>query len=296
MKAGASGINAHIQLGQTTTARLLKVTRVADGQVFGFTDHDVDIVFSAVTYLSTTSFNPFNLSDKDTAEAPDTELTGAFDSVITRIDVLAELWDNATFQLIRVNWANLSDGGIIDLTGTFGEFEPQEFGFRVALHGLAYPLTFPGGETCQPTCRVDFGSSKCAPSGLLDDGTAINSLLQNDTVASTADGITSLVGTTIAATGKPFDGALLTWTGGGNANLSVEVLHVDFATKTITLRPWTQIALIAPGDTFSLFPACDKIFQTCAGVWNNARNNQAEPHVPGPDQSLAYPDYVAPHG
>jgi len=296
MKAAPSGIAAHILLGQTTTARLLKVTRLADGQIFGFTDHDVDLVFSGVTYLSTTSFNPFNVSDKNTGEATDTELTGAFDAVITRLEVLAGLWDHAQFQQYRVNWANLSAGAIIDVTGSFGVFEPQEFGFRATLHGLEYPLTFIAGDICGPTCRVDFGSAKCAPGGLLADGTAINSLLQTDTVASTSDGVSSLVGTSIAATGKPFDGGLLTWTSGANTDLSVEVLHVDFATRTITLRPWTQIAPIAPGDGFSLFPACDKVFSTCSVVWLNALNNQSEPHAPGPDNVLAYPDYVAPHG
>jgi len=293
MRAGASGINAHIQLGQTTTARLLKVTRSADAQVFGFTDHDVDIVYSGVTYLSTTSFNPFNQADKNDANASDTELTGAFDSVITRVDVIAELWDNSTFQLLRVNWKNLSDGAIILITGTFGEFEPQEFGFRVALHSLEYPLTFIGGDVCGPTCRVDFTSPLCAPGGFLADGTDINSLLQTDTVAST-DGTRSIVGTTLADPGKPSDGGLLTFTGGANVNLSAQILHIDFATKTITLKPWTQIAPIAPGDMFSILPACDKVFATCVNSWANGENFQGEPHAQ-PVNPLFYPDYVAPH-
>lgn len=303
MRAAPSGIAAHIQLGQTTECRLLTVQRLADGQFFGFTDHDVDIVLTpasgqlgagnSITYLSTTSFNPFNQADKNTAEASDTELTGAFDSVILRTDVIAGLWDGAAFQLLRVNWANLSDGAIILITGSFGDFEPQEFGFRVSLHGLEYPLTFIGGEICGPTCRVDFGSPLCAPSGALADGTTINSLLQADAVAST-DGITIIVGTTLADPGKPVDGGLLTFTGGANNHRSAEILHVDFATKTITLRPWTQIAPIAPGDTFSIFPACDKTEATCK-IWNNVVNMQAEP-MAQPTNPLFYPDYVAPHG
>ena len=126
MKAGASGINADIQLGQTTLARLLKVTRQYDGAIYGLTDHDVDLIYLGVTYLSTTSFNPFNISDKNTGEASDTEFTGAFDSVITRADVLAGLWDNAQFQQYKVNWANTARGAIIELTGSFGNFEPRD--------------------------------------------------------------------------------------------------------------------------------------------------------------------------
>lgn len=294
MRAGASGINAHILLGQTTTTRLLKVTRKSDGQVFGFTSHDQSLVFSAVTYVSTTSFNPFNQNDKYTADASDTELTGAFDSVITRPDVIAGIWDNAVFQLLLVNWKSLTGGALILMTGTFGDFEPQEFGFRTALHGLEYPLTFIGGDTCQPTCRVDFCSAKCAPSGLLADGTGINTLLQSLTVSST-DGVSTMVVTGLSNTGKPFDGGLVTFATGNNPNLSAEVLHVDFATSTITLRPWIQIGVIQAGDTLKLMPACNKLLATCT-IWANAENFQGEPFVPGPDHQLAYPDYVAPHG
>jgi uncharacterized phage protein (TIGR02218 family) len=286
MKACSSGLNTHIQQGQTTLATLLKVTRICDGQVFGFTSHDLNLIFGGVTYLSTTSFNPFNQNQKSNAEAVTTEMTGAFDSIITRADVLADLWDNATFQVLRVNWANLGQGALILITGSFGEFEPQEFGFKVALHGLAYRLTFIGGDICGPACRVDFGSARCAPSGLLANGTDINTLLQTLTVLTT-DGVKTMTVSGLTNTGKPFDGGLVTFLGSGspaagpNANLSAEVLHVDFATGTITLRPCTLIAPIQVGDTMKIFPACDKLFGTCSLVWLNGINFQGEPIVHG---------------
>jgi uncharacterized phage protein (TIGR02218 family) len=301
MKGCSIALNTHIQQGQTTRATLLKVTRICDGKVFGFTNHDLDLVFGGVTYLSTTSFNPFNQNQKATGEAATTEMTGAFDSIITRADVLADLWDNATFQVLWVNWQSLTDGAIIIITGSFGEFEPQEFGFKVSLHDLAYPLTFIGGEICGPACRVDFGSPRCAPSGFLANGTDINSLLQTLTVTAT-DGVKTMVVSGLTNTGKPFDGGLVTFLGAGspatgpNANLSAEVLHVDFATHTITLRPCTLIAPIQVGDTLKIFPACDKLFQTCSIVWLNGVNFKAEPHALSPDNVLAYPDYVPPHG
>jgi uncharacterized phage protein (TIGR02218 family) len=293
MRLGAPGINVIIQRGQTTTCRLLKVTRLSDGQIFGFTDHDEDITYSSQLYLSTTSFEPFNQADHSDAAASDTEMTGAFDQIITRADVLAELWNNSTFQLLRINWDYPADGAIILMTGSFGEFEPQEFGFKVALHSLEFPLTFVGGEICGPTCRVDFGSPKCAPGGVLDDGTTIASLVQIGTVTGT-DGFSTIAASGLTDTGKPFDGGLISWATGLNTNLCVEVLHIDFGSVTISLRPWTQIAAIALGDTFSLFPACDKRFETCVQSWNNAVNFQGEPHVPGPDPQLAYPDYFEP--
>lgn len=304
MKAGATGINAHIAQGQTTTCRLLTIKRKADSQLFGFTNHDLDLTFTPsgselaagtqINYLSTTAFNPFNQVDKISAQASDSELTGGFDSIITRADVLAGLWDESQFQILLVNWANLSNGAIILLTGSFGDFEPQEFGFRTSLHGLEYPLTFVGGEICQANCRVDFGSAKCAPGGLLADGTDINTLIQNLTVTAT-DGSRSITVSGLTNTGKNFVKAVVTGSSGSNNHLSAQVLAIDFGTNTITLRPWIQVAQIQVGDTFKFFPGCDQIFSTCVDTWNNGENFQGEPHVPNPDAVLEYPDYVAPH-
>jgi uncharacterized phage protein (TIGR02218 family) len=301
MKSCSAGLNSHTKQGQTTLARLLKVTRQADGQVYGFTDHDQDLAFGGVTYLSSTSYNPFNLNSKADGDAATTELTGAFDSVITRADVLAGRWDNATFQLLLVNWYDVihaagSQGSAILAAGSFGTFEVQEFGFKVQLHGLSYRLTFIGGDFCGPTCRADFGDSKCAPGGLLASGTAINSLLQSGSVSSTPDGYRTLVVSGISNLGKPLDGGLLTFTSGANNLLSAEIVHVDFGTNSVTLRPWTQLAPVAPGDNFSIMPTCDKVFTTCVLTYNNAQNNQSEPQAPTPDAVIEYPDYVAPHG
>lgn len=293
MKSCSGALAAYIAQGQTTLATLLKVTRQYDGAVYGFTEHDQNIVFSGLTYISTTSYNRFNLNAKQSTDATTTELSGAFDSIITRADVLAELWDNAQLTLYLVNWQDLTAGAMILDTGSFGQFEPQEFGFKVQLHGMSYLLTFLGGDLCAPECRVDFGSPLCAPGGSLFSGTTINSLLQTLTVLTT-DGVKTMTVSGLTNTGKPFNGGLVTFKTGNNTNLSGEVLSVNFGTNTIVLRPTVLINTIQVGDTLYLFPACDKQFQTCVATWGNGENFQGEPHAPGPDNILQFPDYVPP--
>lgn len=302
MKSCSGALAAHVAQGQTTLTTLLLVTRLPDGAVYGFTEHDQDVIVGGQTYKASSSYGRSNVNAKANAEATGYEITGAFDSVITRDDVIAGLWDNATIQLLLVNWANTSMGTMILATGSFGTFDVQEYGFKVELHGLSYLLTFMGGEICGPTCRVDFGSAKCAPSGSLASGTTINSLLQTGVTVVTTDGSRVMTVTGLTNTGQPFDGGLATFQTGNNApggaGLSGEILHVDFTTTpnpTITLRPTVLLNVIAPGDTLAVFPACDKAFSTCV-FWQNAENFQGEPHAPDPDAVIAYPDYVAPHG
>lgn len=295
MKSCSVALNSHTQQGQTTLARLLQVTRQVDGAIYGFTTHDQPIVLGGVTYVASSSFNSANMNAKLNGEAKTTELTGAFDTVITRADVLAGLWNFAQFQVLLVNWADLTMGSAILMTGNFGDFECNEFSFKVSLHGLAYPLTFIGGDLAGPTCRADFGDSKCAPGGVLANGTTIASLQQTGSVSSTPDGYRTLVVSGISNIGKPLIGAPLTFTSGANINLTAEVMNIVFgASVTITLRPWIQIAAVAPGDAFNLGTACDKVRTTCDYVYINILNNQSEPDAPDPDATIEYPDYVAP--
>ena len=292
MKSCSVGLAAHLQSGQTTLATLFKVTR-RDGTVLGFTDHDQDLIVSGVTYLSTSSYNRFNLNEGSDGSVKTTELVGAIDSVITRDDLERRLYDYAKIQLLICNWANLTQGTMILATGAFGPVTIEEFNFRVEVRGMAKPLEDQGGEICGPACRVDFGSPRCAPSGSLASGTTINSLLQTGTVVST-DGVRTITFSGLSNTNAP-DGGNLTFATGGNANLGSEIKSINWGTNTLVLEPGALLLVaIAPGDTFKFFPACDKTFFTCSTFYLNAINFQAEPHAFSMDDSISYPDYTPP--
>lgn len=301
MKACSVALAAHIAQGQTTLTTLFKITRQPDGLVMGFTEHDQNLVFGGVTYLSTSGYNRFNLNETSDGESKSTELVGAIsppsspvvNTDITRADLEAHLYDYAQIQLLLVNWADLTMGAIILGTGSLGPVTIEEFQFRVEVRGLGYALNDVGGEYCCANCRTDFGSPKCAPGGLLDDGTDINSLLQTGTVVST-DGKTTIVFSGLTNNNKP-DGGNVTFASGSNDHLSSEIKHIDWATSTITLKPGAMLlAAIAPGDTFAYFPGCDFTEFTCSSVYNNIINFQGEPNAPTPDAVLDYPDFVAP--
>jgi len=292
MKSFPSGLLSHIQQGQTTLTTLFKITR-RDGSILGFTEHDVDIVSGGVTYVSDSGYNRFNLNETADAEAKTTELVGAIDAIITRDDIQRRLYDGAAFELLLANWKTISNGTGILCTGSFGPVSIEEFQFRVELRGLTYRLNDLGGNVCGPDCRTDFGSAKCAPGGTLAGGTTINSLLQSGTVVSVSGN--SFVFSGLTNPNLP-NGGNCTLTSGSNNLLSIEIKDIDWGTSTITLRPGGLLVVdIAPGDTFSYMPNCDKTFFTCVNSYANGLNFQGEPHAFNPDESLNYPDYVQPH-
>ena len=53
MRTIPSGLAAHLEGGATTLCHCWKLTR-RDGQSFGFTDHDRDLVFAGVTFAART--------------------------------------------------------------------------------------------------------------------------------------------------------------------------------------------------------------------------------------------------
>jgi uncharacterized phage protein (TIGR02218 family) len=71
--------------------------------------------------------------------------------------------------------------------------------------------------------------------------------------------------------------------------------------RAIEVKSWTaangRIELflpmgyaIAAGDTFSVYPGCDKRLETCLGRFGNVVNFRGEPYVPGIDAMMSYPD------
>ncbi len=293
MKAASSGMIAHIAQGQTTLTTCLKLT-LLDGTVLGITEHDQDLLFSSVTYLARAGFSKFNIAEKANGDASTIQVKGMVDSTyFTAAAIRGRKFDYAAYEIFYVNWSDLTQGRILGPTGKLGPFTLNEFEWTVDFYGLAYRLTQTGGELLSRDCRVDFGSARCAPGGLLDGGTSIDSLMQTGTVATT-DGYKTITFTGLSDTGKPFNGGLLTWLTGNNANLSIEISTIVFGTSTAVLYLKTFLP-IQVGDTFKVLPACDHSFVTCADFWNNAKNFQAEKDVPGDDALLNYPDYHAPH-
>jgi len=73
---------------------------------------------------------------------------------------------------------------------------------------------------------------------------------------------------------------LLTFTSGNNIGIGIEVKDYTLST------PFT----VAVGDTYEVHAGCDKIFTTCKTKFDNVFNFRGEPHVPGTDHVLRYPD------
>ncbi len=88
-----------------------------------------------------------------------------------------------------------------------------------------------------------------------------------------------------------FNGGVIVWETGDNVGAAMEVKDWINSGGALTLflgMPYE----IQSGDAFRIYPGCDKRSATCIAKFNNIINFRGEPHVPGNDQFLQYPDAV----
>lgn len=117
MKTIAARDQAHLDTGQLTIATLWKLTRAQDGAVFGFTDHDQDIVFGGVTYDAATSFNRSATADQAGFAVSNMVIESILDSdLIVETDILAGLWDYSQLEIRTVNWKDQQTRYITNIT------------------------------------------------------------------------------------------------------------------------------------------------------------------------------------
>jgi len=275
MKTVSAALKAHLEGTRLTTCTLWKVTRT-DGLVFGFTDHDQDVTYSGTTYLAATGHNPSSIKTTARLSVDNLEVQSMLSSsTIKEADIHAGLWDFAEVMIQIVNYADLTMGSMILRKGWFGNIKTGRFNFIAELRGMMQPLQQTIGRIYTPGCDADLGDARCG----------VN--LANFTVSGNVTAVTSSrVFTDTARTENSgyFEGGLVTWTGGANANYRMEVK--TFANGVVTMQQAMPNA-ISVGDTYNMSAGCDKIRATCIAKFNNIVNFRGFPDLPGRDAMIS---------
>ncbi|MBX3508929.1 MAG: DUF2163 domain-containing protein [Parvibaculum sp.] len=276
MRTIAPGLAAHLAAGTTTLAWCWKLTR-RDGTVLGFTEHDRDLTFGGVTYEAAAGFTASAMESTSGLMPGNLDVAGALTSAhLDEGDLAAGLYDDAEFEIWRVNWRDLGQR-LLMRKGNLGEVSRSGAAFTAELRGLAHRLNQPVGRLYQYGCDADFCDARCGLSA------------SAWTVAATAASVTAdreiLAAGLAAFPGGYFTRGKLTFTSGANEGAVMEV-KAHGAGGRIEL--WRAAARpVAPGDTLELLAGCDKQFATCRDRFANALNFRGFPHMPGNDFVLA---------
>lgn len=279
MKSISTALQSHLNGELTTLTYLVKITRT-DGVVKGFTTHDQNMAIGGVTYKADGALTPSALQSAATLNTDAMEVTGILDSTdIIDADIAAGLYDHARVDVYACNWADVTQGTVQLRRGWIGQVARQSQHYTAELRGLHDLLQRPFGNTYTPECRFDLGDSHCTVN--------IAALTISGSVTSATDNATFTDTSQTAATGW-YNYGKLTWTGGANTGLSIEIKNWDLPSHTFSL--WLPMPhAITAGDGYTLYPGCDKRFATCTGKFSNGTNFGGFPYVPGIGNILKYP-------
>jgi uncharacterized phage protein (TIGR02218 family) len=271
MKTLDPDLQTHLDAAATTLAWCWRITR-ADGEVFGFTDHDVPLIFDG------TNFEP---ESGLAVDAQDAEGVLSSDR-ITETDILDGCWDNAVVEVWRVNW-QVPGQRVLLRRGNVGQVRRGRIIFVAEVRSMAHVLNQPVGRIYQSTCDARLGDARCQvdleDAAFRGSGEIISVVRKR---AFTASGLES------------FDDGLfalgtIEWTSGANTGRHAEVMRHEIQSGgvIVTLLE-APVRAIASGDTFIIRAGCDKRIGTCQTQFNNAANFRGFPHIPGQNTVIRY--------
>ena len=275
-------LQAHLDQGTTTLAWCWRLTR-PDGQVFGFTDHDLPLTFDGITFEPESGFTASEIRTGSDLSVDAQDAEGVLTSTtITETDILDGRWDNAEVEIWRVNWQDVSQR-ILMRRGAIGQVRRGRVQFVAEMRSLAHVLNQTVGRTFQASCDASLSDARCGVN--LNDPTYKGA---GTVVTVAGDRSFAASGLSAFADGW-FALGTVTWTTGANTGRKAEGLthEVGSTAVTITLLEAPVLA-IAVGDMFDIAVGCDKRFETCKVKFANAVNFRGFPHIPGQNTVIRY--------
>lgn len=283
MKTLDPGFASHIGSGATTLATCWRITRT-DGQVLGFTDHDVTLSFDGTDFDPAHGLDGGESASKLGAQVDTSEIVGIIHSDdVSEDDILLGRYDGAEVETWRVNWRDVSVRHLLR-RDSVGEIVREDGVFRLELRSAQHALNLPKGKIYQTLCGTRLGEAPC---GINLDLAAFKT---STSVSLVKDRQTVTTALLAGFENGWFDFGHIIWTSGqrsGKTDRVVRQINGDSQTTLTFAEPiddWVET-----GDALTIFAGCDRRFSTCQAKFSNALNFRGFPHIPGSDFILRYP-------
>lgn len=283
MRTIPSALQARLDSGVTTLCRCWLIAR-NDGVRQGFTDHDEDVAVGDVTCLANSGLSGSEVTAKLGMAVDASEMSGALsDDSLNENDLAAGRYDAAGVELWLVDWSE-PDLRVLLAKGSLGEVRREGTVFAAEMRGLSQRLAEDSGRLFTATCSADLGDAHCT----VDLG---NAAFHGSGTVVAPSAVSAFTASGLGGFDDGwFTAGKLSFTGGANAGLAMEVKHHGKSAGAVSFMLWQAMAQpIQAGDTFTVTAGCDKRFATCRDRFNNAVNFRGFPHIPGNDFVISYP-------
>lgn len=268
--------------------RLFKIV-CEDGTVFRWADFDSVVPFNGEEYspiggmIATASSRQMGLAERNQDFLGVLSSSGVEDA-----DMQRAKFSNARVWCYVVDHERPEIGAILEDSFFITNQGWNDTSWKAKTVGMTRVLALRAGAKASRTCGNDFGDAYGLAS-VAGCKANVASLVQSAKAVAT---VTSRVVFTVenTLTGSPGDDYFahgkVVWLTGNNAGLTSFVARFTASTRTITLSlPVDADAPIEVGDTFDLYPGCDKTQNRC-GIYGQIENFHGSPYITGNDQSI----------
>lgn len=263
---------AHLAGDNQTLANCLEIT-CTNGRVFYLTDHEEPIG----PYQPGLMFRPMAYESTGSASVDNTECECLTTADLNRIDIEAGLLTDARVRAKLVNYMSPDDGELASRRGYVGAVKTDLSGlkFNMEIVGLTDKLAGSIVEQYTQTCRATLGDERCQFN--------VASIAVAGTVESVSADGTVIFDSSRTEAASWFAFGKVTFTSGAAAGFSREVIGSNTGMFVLVQQ---MPKPVAPGDTYTLEPGCNRRKATCRSKFSNVINFRGEPFVPDPTQTF----------
>lgn len=155
-------LKAAMASSHQTVCQIVKIT-LADTTVKAFARHNADVVYGGDTYLATNIDNFSDIASACDLSVDNGELAGVLTSPsITEDSLHGGDWDYADFTLSLINWSDTTQGVLMLRSGKIGKVSARRNQFTAEHRSKLQAYSAVLGELTQPSCRAEFGDTRCA--------------------------------------------------------------------------------------------------------------------------------------
>ena len=272
-------------------AGLYKITLIGGGASYYYSSCDTSILFNGNTYLSPSRSGALferrgergKVSLKTGLEVNTLQFTvlpnGATIQGVPFLEAVKQgAFDGADVTFSHAYWAQSNYSSLILPVGVVTQFRGSVAPVQAGRSKAQFTINSYTDRLNQNLPRNIYQAG-CINT-LFDGGCTLNPASFAVSGSAAAGSIANFIGATLSQNTGYFDLGKITFTSGANNGLSRGIKqYIKGSPSTFSLMSPFPVAP-ATGDTFTIYPGCDKMRATCQGKFANLANFRGFPYIP----------------
>lgn len=147
--------------GSVTTLCTAWKLELKDGRVFGFSEHDRDLVINGFIYTARSSLTESEAESRLGFASDNGAIQGVLDAAsISEVDISEGILTEATLTRLKVNWQDPTQF-VVMTVGELGQITTRRDHYEIEWLGLSHKLDRSTGRVFSKKCDAVFGDRRC---------------------------------------------------------------------------------------------------------------------------------------